>query len=317
MIVIEFRCLALATTKFWGANIMKSPWMRVAVVGAVAHLSVVGAFAADLPPAPVYTKAPAYSSAPSWTGFYVGANAGYGWGSGRASYTPNDPDTSLLFGILDPAGGGALPPATSFNASGVIGGLQLGYIWQFNPNWLVGLETDFNWSGLKGTGSSTSLPFGLSAATTAEEQIKWFGTVRARLGYLPMNNLLTYVTGGFAYGMVDRTASYVNTSGVDYGSDGPVLGIDCRAGAPVCATGSSSTRANGWTVGTGFEYAFWNNLTFKAEYLFVSLGSSNSITETAVATCCGVPATSLASFNASFSRNTFNIARVGLNYQFH
>ena len=38
---------------------MKSHWFGAAVVGAVAHLTAVGAFAADLPPAPVYTKAPA------------------------------------------------------------------------------------------------------------------------------------------------------------------------------------------------------------------------------------------------------------------
>ena len=35
---------------------MKSHWFGAAVVGAVAHLTAVGAFAADLPPAPVYTK---------------------------------------------------------------------------------------------------------------------------------------------------------------------------------------------------------------------------------------------------------------------
>ena len=59
---------------------MKSHWFGAAVVGAVAHLTAVGAFAADLPPAPVYTKAPPVAAPYSWTGFYVGGNVGGGVG---------------------------------------------------------------------------------------------------------------------------------------------------------------------------------------------------------------------------------------------
>lgn len=54
-------------------------------------------------------------------------------------------------------------------------------------------------------------------------------------------------------------------------------------------------------------------MTFKAEYMYVSLGSK-SVTANASALCCG--ATTLSSFNANFSRTTFNIGRVGLNYRF-
>jgi outer membrane immunogenic protein len=53
------------------------------------------------------------------------------------------------------------PSPESFSSSGALGGLQLGYNWQFNRNWRVGLETDFDWSEMKGSGSSTGSIFGI------------------------------------------------------------------------------------------------------------------------------------------------------------
>jgi outer membrane immunogenic protein len=73
--------------------------------------------------------------------------------------------------------------------------------------------------------------------------------------------------------------------------------------------------ATGWTAGAGFEYAIWKNVTFKAEYLYVSLGS-DSVTETALTVDPFSPADARSSFNANFSRTNFNVARVGLNYHF-
>lgn len=276
----------------------------IAAASAVAFTQV--ASAADLP-----RKAPAYAPPPppvySWTGFYIGANIGGGWGERDVHYSPNDPASNVIFG--DPI---ESPPAgESFKTSGVLGGLQLGYNWQFNRNWLVGLETDFDWSGMKGSASTTFGTFPIT--TTVDEHIKWFGTVRARLGYLPMDNLLAYVTGGFAYGKVDHTGAYANDSvGGAYGI-GNNGGFSVVCGPGTCFAGSSSDVATGWTVGGGLEYAFWNNLTLKAEYLYVSL-ANKSVTETAlgVFTLGTLPA----SFDANFSRTNFNVARVGVNYRF-
>jgi outer membrane immunogenic protein len=284
-------------------------------LAAVACVGLVdAASAADMPPkAPIYKAPPVIAM--NWTGFYIGANVGGGWGSRSVDYAANDPATAVLFA---PGGGGA-PPSTSFTSSGALGGLQLGYNWQLNRNWLVGLETDFDWSGLKGSGSSTGIvtgafPLGPNPFTaTADEHIKWFGTVRARLGYLPADNLLAYVTGGFAYGRVERTGSYVSNSATAFGLL-PVggFGLSCAAGA-TCFAGSSSSVAAGWTAGGGLEYAFWKNLTLKAEYLYVSL-DSKSVTETALAVIN--PGDKPSSFNANYNRTSFNVARVGVNYRF-
>jgi outer membrane immunogenic protein len=248
------------------------------------------------PPAPVY----------SWTGWYVGANVGGGWGHR---------DVSFSFPANDPILADIVPPAQSFSTSGVVGGLQLGYNWQLQPNWLLGFETDFDWSGMSGSSTvvhdfkgSGSLPF----ASTVDEDVKWFGTVRGRLGWLPWNNLLIYSTGGFAYGRVNHTG---NLSGSFSRS---VIGgpsFSCPNVTIPCFAGPSGNTATGWTAGGGVEYALWQQWSLKLEYLYVSL-ASNGLTETALS----VPSPALnmpASFNANFSRTNFNVVRVGLNYQFH
>jgi outer membrane immunogenic protein len=285
--------------------------LSLAIIAAVSTVALTQvASAADLP-----RKAPAFTPPPppvySWTGFYIGANIGGGWGSRDVDYLPNDPATASFSAIP----GFGLPPSVSFRSSGVIGGLQLGYNWQFNRNWLVGLETDFDWSGIKGSGSSAALISGIVPySTSADERIQWFGTLRARLGYLPVENLLAYVTGGFAYGRVDRNSSYFNNSNnvfIGNGAPSPVS-FQCNPFS-TCFTGSSNDVATGWTLGGGLEYAFWQKWTIKVEYLYVSL-SSKSFAEFAsgVFNLGDAPA----SYNANFNRTNFNVARVGVNYRF-
>lgn len=139
----------------------------------------------------------------------------------------------------------------SVDTPGAIGGLQLGYNYQFNRNWLVGLETDFEWSGMKGS-NSTSI-FGGFFTTSVDEHVNWFGTVRARLGYLPVDNLLAYVTGGFAYGQVEQTGSLFLPTGLPVVNP-PGFSATC-AGPATCFAGSSTDVAGGWTVGGGLEHA--------------------------------------------------------------
>jgi len=268
------------------------------------------AFAADLPvkagPAPV--AAPVYS----WTGFYIGANIGGGWGDRDVNTVANDPLAVLTFNSL--SGG---PPPISFTSSGVVGGVQLGYNWQFNRNWLAGIEADFSGSGIDGSGTSSGVINGGLAGLfpftqTASEKIRWFGTVRARLGYLPVDNLLIYATGGFAYGRVEHSATYINNGPVPLNVTGFGFSYTCGAFAP-CFNGLSNDVSGGWTVGGGIEYAIWQRWTLRAEYLYVSL-DSRSVTQTGVA--LAVPGNAVSSVNANFDRTTFNVARIGVNYRF-
>ena len=132
----------------------------VRAIALVTALIATPAAAADL----YYGKAPAFAAAPfnayNWNGAYVGVNLGYQWGS------------------VTNWGGGS--------PSGVMGGAQLGYNWQFGQ-YVLGLEADFQGSAAEGT---------FAAYKFANP---WFGTVRGRAGYA-MNNVLLYLTGGLAYG---------------------------------------------------------------------------------------------------------------------
>ena len=87
-----------------------------------------GAFAADLSLAPLYKAPPAeVAQAYNWTGFYLGANGGGGWG--HSSWNAN---------------------ATGINLSGGQAGGTIGYNRQLG-NVVFGVEGDVDWSGLKGT----------------------------------------------------------------------------------------------------------------------------------------------------------------------
>jgi len=280
------------------------------VIAALATLVGTSALAADMavkaPPPPV----PAYT----WTGFYVGGNAGYGWHDPTVSVTPNDIVSSAT--TCGGAFGGTCIPPTSFDIHGALGGVQAGYNWQINQNWLLGLETDFDWSNIKGTGTSNFSLLGSPSSFQASENIKWFGTVRGRVGFLPWNNLLVYGTGGFAYGRVDAQAA-INSPVLESADFITGNSYSCTspggAGATNCFLGNSSRTATGFAVGAGGEYMLWNNISVKGEYLYVDLGHGNTTNVAAQATVPGAPIPS--SFTASYSRVDFNVVRAGLNWK--
>ena len=161
-------------------------------LGALAGIALAytgSAQAADLsrPPPPM-----AYAPAPNWTGFYIGANGGWGWSNVD---TTVDPFGHFLF------------PFNSFTVSskrdGAVFGGQIGYNWQLGPAWVLGVETDFDGAGISGVGTG---PFGLTTVTT---RTNWLASVRGRLGYVWGPGLL-YFTGGGAW--QDVTASAFGNS---------------------------------------------------------------------------------------------------------
>ena len=151
------------------------------------------ASAADMPTKAPIVKAPMMAPAYNWTGWYVGATAGYVWG--RSQH-------------CDPPGSGFC--TDTFNVDGFAGGGTFGYNWQMN-NWVFGLETDFSGSTAKGT-TPSALPFtatsGYGCASGCVTRLDWFGTVRGRVGPT-FNNWFPYLTGGFAYGGLHADAGGV------------------------------------------------------------------------------------------------------------
>jgi outer membrane immunogenic protein len=289
-------------------------WLRTAgaISAALAAFIACPAIAKDKA-APLYT-APVLSPVASWTGFYVGVNGGYGWASRTANLNPVD--SVATSAVLLPFG--TPPPPAAFDMSGVLGGLQGGYNWQFNRKWLVGIEADYDWAHIRGTGTSAFVLALLPATFQVSQNISSFGTVRGRIGWVALPNLLIYGTGGFAYGRVDETEA-VNGGGQLIGFAPfpvPVGAFSCGAGV-LCFNGASSRNLIGWTAGTGLEYALWEHWTVRAEYLYVNLGNGSSV---------GLPAISVGAFNifspppSSFtsanSQVDFHVIRVGLNWKF-
>jgi len=95
-------------------------------------ISVTSAVAADLAPQPVEPVVPVVLTF-SWTGFYVGAQAGYAWGDSKASYPIAGPAGFL---DLDPDGG--------------FGGVYAGYNYEFSNGLVVGLDGDVNYGSVSG-----------------------------------------------------------------------------------------------------------------------------------------------------------------------
>jgi outer membrane immunogenic protein len=268
---------------------------------AIAALSTT-AFAADLPsrkapPVEPYVAAPIFT----WTGFYIGANAGASFGGNRGI------DASGAF--LAPANAAFLPFAQiprQDNNVGFTGGVTIGYNYQFS-NVVFGFEGDANYLS-RGTNASFSragipaAPFGFGAppntlaVTRNNSDGDFFATARLRLGY-SFDRALFYVTGGAAFRGNNNSNNYV----VTYTNAG---------GATIASfadRGGSNNNNIGYTVGGGIEYAFNNNWSMKAEYLYSSFsGGNRALTD---------PANPAFSYTVR-NRDDFSIARAGLNYKF-
>jgi outer membrane immunogenic protein len=251
------------------------------------------ASAADLPqPAPVYAKAPPSVAPYSWTGFYVGGNIGYGWGNANNNVTLFDSNFAFT-----------LTQSQSGKPQGIIGGGQFGYNWQFSPHGVFGLEADWQGSGAAANQSFVD-PFVLPGQVTGTvsanygDRISWFGTVRGRVGYA-WDSLLIYGTGGLAYGEV-KLAGTVNET---------IMGPGFGPASAIWPFSVSKVNA-GWTVGAGIEGALASSWTWKAEYLYLDLGSITGVSPAGLSGGTGATLTAQGRF-------TDNILRAGLNFQFH
>lgn len=168
--------------------------MTKSLLAAAAAVISSAAFAADLPSkkAPILPPPP---PPPAWTGFYLGLNAGYGWSASRDSVFGYSDAVGDGFGAL--VRGGALPGSVSLSNDAFIGGGQLGYNYQFNANFVAGVEADIQ--GVA-TNTATAGYAAGGAYVQATRSLDYLGTVRGRLGYAVVPSLFVYATGGLAYG---------------------------------------------------------------------------------------------------------------------
>ena len=267
--------------------------LALALAGTLVSMPVL----ADGMPANYYAAAPVVAPF-SWTGIYFGVNAGYADASSSSSskmvcadgvscgfISPND------LNIIGNTGTG------SFSSGAFVGGVQAGYNVQ-SGTLVVGVETDFNAFSLdmSRTGSGVAASFGGDPFSTATKvTADWLYTARLRAGFVPVSNLLVYVTGGLAVTDLHVTNSFTDTL------------------SPVYAgTSSRSSVKPGWTIGGGVEWALGNNWTVKGEYLYVDFGS---VKTTTLINSCGAACPPFNDYTTRADLNA-NIVRAGLNYKF-
>ena len=309
--------------------------MKKILLSTVALMGLtVAAGAADLPRRTVAPIAPIVAVPVfTWTGFYVGVNAGYGWGNNN-----NDAANSNIYflpagSVLgSPGTNGVLVTQQAFGANnrdndegGFVGGAQIGYNMQFGA-FVAGFEADLQFADIGGGNRNNQffsvpgtytfagtpgLALTAPAATVVESNgnsasnLDWFGTARVRLG-VAFDRVLVYGTGGVAFGSGGDNNNFNNN-----GFCG--LGFNCHRG-------DDDIRV-GYAVGGGVEYAFTNNLTFKIEGLYVNLGDNNNHHNNGgafSAVYSGV-ATNQLFVNSNSARGSdteIGLVRVGLNYKF-
>jgi outer membrane immunogenic protein len=228
---------------------------------AISALLAAPALAADLPARmPVKAPAPVVVAVYNWTGFYVGANVGYAW---------SVDDHLLSFTNVGTFAG--------VNPKGAFGGGQIGYNWQAGGPLVLGIEADIQGGRIHDSGIS-------SAARGTDYNLRWFGTVRGRVGFAVDRSLL-YATGGFAYGGLNKHTF---------------------AGIPTDFTFSDT--ATGYAVGGGGEFAFVSNWSVKVEYQYINLRRNDMFDP------AGVNYATTRDLNNA--ADAFHTVRVGINYRF-
>ena len=178
--------------------------------------------------------APAFS----WTGFYIGGNVGVG----RSSTTFTDEATA------GPDIFGATGRHDTF-----VGGGQVGYNWQFNPNWVVGIEAAVSGGKFDQTAAVVD-PFGFTRNLVSSVKTIW--DVAGRFGYAN-NSWLFYGKGGYAGTRLDLS---VNTPAV-----GPVT------------QAVSSNSVSGFVAGGGIEYGLTRNWIVGVEYDYYGFRNSDRL----------------------------------------
>jgi outer membrane immunogenic protein len=280
---------------------MCEPWAMkkflLTTTALTAFAAVGPAMSADLP-----VKAPPPPVAVfSWTGFYVGANAGGAWGHSDATTNVScGPVPGFTPYFCGPAFGQAAANAVaasgtgSMSGSAFTGGGQIGYNWQ-NSRVVYGIEADIQSFNIKASRQGSANDFTNSTSLiTSSVATDWLFTARGRVG-LAFENLLAYATGGLAVTNLSATHTF----------------IDNNTTPPGAGTWTGSATKLGWTVGGGLEWALSRNWSVKAEYLYLNFGSVG-----AAGTIINPLPPGYANAIGTSVDLTAHIARAGVNYKF-
>lgn len=242
------------------------------------------AMAADLP-----VKAPrmVVDESFNWSRCYLGAHVGYGWGRNRNAF-----GDAIASGPTENEGFPAEFGPFNHNTSGAVAGGQIGCNYQFAPHWLVGVEGEVWWSGIKGGFTAPEDFADPGTFSRFESRNRWDADIAIRLGYT-WNRHLLYAKAGVAFGNFNYT---------EWHDDFPSTHACPNGGT--CSVSFSKTLP-GLLLGAGWEYAIASNWSVKAEYNYINYASHN------------IPYPSAGAGLPNFGvHDTKHIVKIGVNYLF-
>lgn len=172
-----------------------------------------------------------------WSGYYVGIHAGYG---SEKIKSPNS------------AGFQSIKP------KGVMGGIQAGYHYQFDSDFVVGAEAQLSFANIHKEATASEAGGSLHSPYYYSGKVKNMASINGKLGYA-IDNLLPYFTAGLTYGKAD----YGLGCDLQYAANNA---SNSCSGKPFNTSASKSSL--GYNVGVGIEYRMTENLSFGAEYRY-------------------------------------------------
>jgi outer membrane immunogenic protein len=202
--------------------------MKKLLLGMVGLVALSGsAVAADMAARPYKAAPVVVAPIYDWTGFYIGANGG--WGQSRDCW-----------GLVT-LGGLTINDGCASRSGGVLGG-QIGYRWQ-TAQFVFGVEAQGDWADIHGSRVSIINPL-----FNTSTRIDAIGLFTGQIGYA-WNNSLFYLKGGAATtrSFIDVTtiATGVNVAAASSTRWGGTIGIGFEYGF-----------SPNWTVGLEYDRLF-------------------------------------------------------------
>lgn len=180
--------------------------------------------------------------AQGFEGAYAGLYTGYAWAK--------DEGTSYAQGLDVKTGW-----TQETHPKSVQYGALAGYNWMLTARWLLGVEADYEGRGSENDSNDQELNGISSPLFSGTSGISSSGSLRARAGYMPSNDLLLFLTGGYAYAKVKREWQAVQTNTRE----------------------SSSNGQGGWIAGLGAEYLLSDSFSARLEYRYADFGTQKDL----------------------------------------
>lgn len=177
--------------------------------------------------------------AANWTGLNINVGAGSGAWSADTS-TLNNTTGAPILGFVQTQGG-----------KGGLGKVGIGYDYQYNNNFVVGLLADYDFADLKGTIQDQG-PF---YAGNIKEQYSY--AAGARIGWLFSPDTLTYIDGGWSRAHFSSATMVTTFAGVPSTVSTPAF------------------NKNGWFLGLGMDTQIVPDWFLRAEYRYAEYGKTN------------------------------------------